>query len=329
MKHLRLIIIFVIILFLFKNQENSFHLSDAQNQESNQKIVTILKGSASPEVDVTKLSQKQWYMPNPITINMNDTVKWVNNDTESHTITSGIGGGLDSLLTGAKGKPNGLFDSGLFKSGTSYSLKFNKTGTFNYYCTIHPWMEGTILVKNTSMNIPNYPVDQYGNKIEKFPLYNLTNDKKTEVGISWSPGSIKTKEPISFVLEFFKMPENDRLHLWPYNFIIIQNEKEIHRSNGFAEFGAGVQNYIFNTPGKTTIKIEESQNPSSFIQFETIVYKNPTDDHGNMKGMSSQSSQSSSSIISPLLLVYLVYVVVIGIPTAAATMVILIKKKKI
>ena len=28
--------------------------------------------------------------------------------------------------------------------GDSYSLKFNESGTYNYFCTIHPWMEGIV-----------------------------------------------------------------------------------------------------------------------------------------------------------------------------------------
>ena len=47
-------------------------------------------------------------------------------------------------------------------------------------------MESIVNVKATT-NIPPYAVNQNGNIIEKFPLYYLTNDKKTEIGISWSP----------------------------------------------------------------------------------------------------------------------------------------------
>jgi plastocyanin len=220
-------------------------------QDSKNHIVTIPKGSANPEVDITKFTAKQWYNPSPITINVNDTVKWVNNDTEPHTVTSGLGGGMASAATNSKGKPNGLFDSGLFKPGSSYSLKFNKSGTFNYFCTIHPWMEGIVNVNDASVNtkIPTYAVNQNGNKIGKFPLYNLTSDKKIEIGISWSPMSIKTNEPISFIIDAFKMPQNTVLHLWPYNFILIQNGKEIYRTNGHTEMGSSTEKYTFGNPG--------------------------------------------------------------------------------
>ena len=74
--------------------------------------------------------------------------------------------------------------------------------------------------QNTSANIkkeiiPSYAVDQFGNKTSKFPLYSLTNDKKTEMGLSWNPLSIKTTEPITFLMDFFSVPQNEPLHLWP------------------------------------------------------------------------------------------------------------------
>ncbi len=87
---------------------------------------------------------------------------------------------MASAATNSKGQPNGIFDSGLFKPGSSYSTKFNQSGTYNYFCTIHPWMEGIVNVQDTSKNtkIPSYAVNQLGHKIGKFPLYNLTTDKK-------------------------------------------------------------------------------------------------------------------------------------------------------
>ena len=88
-------------------------------EEKNQKniIIILLKGSANPEVDITKLGPRQWYLPRQITIDSNDTITWTNNDTEAHTVTSGIGAGIESLMNNKKGTSNGLFDSGSFKPG--------------------------------------------------------------------------------------------------------------------------------------------------------------------------------------------------------------------
>jgi plastocyanin len=289
----------------------------------------IPKGSANPEVDITQFVQKQWYNPSPITINVNYTVKWINNDTESHTVTSGLGGGLASAAsTNSKGKPDGLFDSGLFKPGSSWSFKFNKPGLYNYFCTIHPWMEGIVNVKGEITKIPpSYAVNQNGNKINKFPIYNLTTDKKYEIGISWSPLSIKTNEPINFIIDAFKMPQNEPLHLWPYNFVLIQNGKEIYKTNGITQLGSSVEKYIFDSPGKAIIKIESSQDPRSSIEYGTLVYKNLNSASSNSGGNIQNTKSSSFGFINSLTLVYSVYVVIMGIPIALVVFIILIKKR--
>lgn len=53
--------------------------------------VIVPKGAASPEVDTIKLMPAHgWYVPSQISVNQNDTVTWINRDTEVHTVTSGI-----------------------------------------------------------------------------------------------------------------------------------------------------------------------------------------------------------------------------------------------
>ena len=113
-------------------------------------------------------------MPRQITVSVNDTITWTNNDTESHTVTSGNGAGIESLMNNKRGTPNGLFDSGSFKPGQSWTHTFTKPGTYNYFCTIHPWMDGVITVHGRAQNIPNYPVYSSGARISKLPVYNFT-----------------------------------------------------------------------------------------------------------------------------------------------------------
>ena len=298
----------------------------AQEQGSNKTLVNIPKGSANPEVDITNLSPRQWYQPSQIRINVGDTVTWNNNDSEPHTVTSGLGGGLNSLLTNAQGRPDGLFDSGLFSTDNSISIKFNNSGTFNYFCTIHPWMEGIVQVVNdTGSNIPSFAVDELGNRIEEFPIYNLTDNGKVEIGLSWTPESIVTNVLVSFIMDFFEYPGNSRLHLWSYNFVIIQNGTEIYRTDEITQVGSSVQTYTFSAPGKTTVRIESGENKSSFVQFGTMVYQNPYGNAGSIQNV----SDNSFRLVSPLTLVYVVYAIIIILPLFLIVILILYKKKKI
>lgn len=316
---------FICIFLFFCVNNMYFYVAFAQDKIK-EKDVIIPRGAANPEVDITKFTVTQWYNPSPIVVDINDTVKWINNDTEPHTVTSGLGAGIASAATNAKGKPDGLFDSGSFKPGMSYSLKFNKTGTYNYFCTIHPWMEGVVIVKGQAPNIPTYAVDINGSKISKFPIYHFTEDGKTEIGLSWNPQSLKTGIPTNFIIEAFKMPENTLLNLWPYNFVIIQDGKEVYRTSGITQVGSSAERYTFSSPGKVTIKLESNQDPRSFVQYGTIVYQNPNTTISSSKN-NLQNNPKPSEFINPLTLVYSVYAVIIGIPVFLIIFVILIKKK--
>lgn len=67
-----------------------------------------------------------------VVIGVNNTVVWVNHDYSIHTITS----------------RNGIFGSGLLNTGDKWSYTFRTAGNFSYYCSIHPYMIGTVVVKN-------------------------------------------------------------------------------------------------------------------------------------------------------------------------------------
>ncbi|MDE1728765.1 MAG: hypothetical protein KGI02_03630 [Thaumarchaeota archaeon] len=42
-----------------------------------------------------------------------------------------------------------LFDSGTIQSGKTFEFTFSNAGTYNYFCTIHPWMTGQVIIGNT------------------------------------------------------------------------------------------------------------------------------------------------------------------------------------
>ena len=76
------------------------------------------------------------YSPADVTINAGDTVHWMNVDTAAHTVTGG---------SPANG-PSGVFDSSLVMADAVYAFTFDKTGSYDYFCMVHPWMTGTITV---------------------------------------------------------------------------------------------------------------------------------------------------------------------------------------
>lgn len=69
------------------------------------------------------------FNPSQLSISKGSTVTWTNQDPIAHTVTA-----KDS------------FDSKILNNGQSFSYTFNQSGSFDFACTIHPSMKGTITV---------------------------------------------------------------------------------------------------------------------------------------------------------------------------------------
>ena len=84
--------------------------------------------AASPlEVQVDNFT----FGPATLTVPVNSTVTWVNKDDLPHTVASN----------------DGVFKSKALDTDDKYSYTFSKPGTYAYFCSIHPKMVGTIVVK--------------------------------------------------------------------------------------------------------------------------------------------------------------------------------------
>ena len=230
-------------------------------------IIDIPLGAYNPELNTPA---EVWYDPPQLYATVGDTITWYNDDKEGHTVTSGEGSGRFGWMSDNFGTPNGIFDSGRFMPGESWSYKFEESGTFSYYCTIHPWMEGILIIEK---EIPDYPHDATGAKI-KFPLLQYTPDLALEVNLSWDPPVIKTHEKIQFVYQFYNPQTNSNLAEMKYNFIIFQNGKEIFRDEGLSQIGGDYRNFVFSDSGSIIIRIEGIHTPSIFAEESVTVFGN-------------------------------------------------------
>ncbi len=130
------------------NNYNNPSIIQTKNITDNKKpvIVSIVSGAAS----LTTNS----YQPNPLYIKAGQTVIWTNNDNIVHTVTQSA---YSSLGGSNKGNNNNNivtmgFDSGVLNIGESVFQKFDKEGIYDYYCTIHPWMIGKVVVSPANSN---------------------------------------------------------------------------------------------------------------------------------------------------------------------------------
>ncbi|HZU88222.1 MAG TPA: cupredoxin domain-containing protein [Stellaceae bacterium] len=71
------------------------------------------------------------FVPATLTVAAGTTVIWTNDDTDVHSVTD-------------RGR---VFRSGALDSKETFSYTFTKPGEFTYFCTFHPMMVGTIIVK--------------------------------------------------------------------------------------------------------------------------------------------------------------------------------------
>jgi len=86
--------------------------------------VSIVKDSWNPEITES-------YAPIAVKVEPGTTVTWINDDFVVHTVTE---------------QEFELFDSGFIQAGAEWQHTFDDSGEYNYYCTLHPWMKGAVLV---------------------------------------------------------------------------------------------------------------------------------------------------------------------------------------
>ena len=81
----------------------------------------------------TEVSMKNIkFDPETVTVKPGDTVTWVNDDSVDHDVTA------DDFKSGEPGGMSG---------GATFKHKFTTAGTFDYVCSVHPGMEGSVVVK--------------------------------------------------------------------------------------------------------------------------------------------------------------------------------------
>ena len=79
-----------------------------------------------------------------LSIEVGTSVVWTNRDISSHTSTAGSFGGI-----------TGIWDSSTLSTDSSFSVTFNQSGTFPYFCKMHPFMQATVTVVES---LPGGPI---------------------------------------------------------------------------------------------------------------------------------------------------------------------------
>ncbi|HJT84070.1 MAG TPA: cupredoxin domain-containing protein [Nitrososphaeraceae archaeon] len=102
---------------------NDIRTKTKSNDHTSELTIHIPKGSFHP-------ATHRSFNPDQIIINKGEKITWINEEKTPHTITS---------------KEKIIFDS-LLKQNEEFTYQFDKVGSFEFGCTLHPWMHGTINV---------------------------------------------------------------------------------------------------------------------------------------------------------------------------------------
>lgn len=221
---LRLVVIFVIVgIVLLSTMNNSI-------AEKETTKVSIPKGTSVLGCEVQSLC----YIPDPIVVSVGDVVAWTNRDSSVHTVTSG------SPKEGA----NGIIFSDLMHPDEVFAFKFNKSGSFSYYCTVHPWMEGLVTVKPLLL--------------KSLALHEIEQMRLSESGsviVTIQTNQPKSGNPLEIEM-IFSNEKNSSLDYMNYDIRIIQDNEDIL----FQENIRSLDGYE-----EITTKSLESDNPVEII----------------------------------------------------------------
>ncbi|HYY67721.1 MAG TPA: cupredoxin domain-containing protein [Nitrososphaeraceae archaeon] len=130
-KTVPLVLTALAVSFLFALGLASMSNYSATAQESESEMtVSMSKGSQAPD-------NPEFYVPAEVTVKAGETITWENEDTAIHTATSG-----------ENATPDGKFDTSLVSPGQSSKPQTmpSEPGEYSYFCTLHPWMTGTVIV---------------------------------------------------------------------------------------------------------------------------------------------------------------------------------------
>ena len=122
------------------------------------------------------------FTPNPLTVTPGTTVTWKNTDNAIHYVCSG--------------KPSDdecgtVFEGDGIKPGKTFQFTFANAGTFDYFCSVHPWMTGQVIVAAASTD---------GNNTSGMTTLTAKASDGTTVAISTS-GPVNG-QPLSIAISF-------------------------------------------------------------------------------------------------------------------------------
>ena len=90
-----------------------------------------LASQGAPAADAEVQIDQYAFLPQRVTVKAGTTVTWSNDDDDSHTVASS----------------SKFFKSKALDTGDKFSFTFTTPGTYDYICSVHPYMTGAVVVE--------------------------------------------------------------------------------------------------------------------------------------------------------------------------------------
>lgn len=117
------------IKYLIENKIIKLDLVEEKPKKPGTAMIIIPNGNA-------KVGNAGSYIPLSLEVQRGTTVIWLNDDNVGHTVQSQDG----------EGNVIPKFNSNILKTGERFAYKFEESGDYHYFCTLHPWRVGVVLV---------------------------------------------------------------------------------------------------------------------------------------------------------------------------------------
>ena len=115
---------------MMKDPQFMQNMMNQYSQQTNLESSAVKTNIVSILADTWQYMATKAYSPSVIKVSASTTVTWKNEDQIIHTVTD-LGG---------------EFDSGFIQPAETWQYTFDSNGTYYYFCSIHPWMKGAVIV---------------------------------------------------------------------------------------------------------------------------------------------------------------------------------------
>ncbi|MCG3779698.1 MAG: plastocyanin/azurin family copper-binding protein [Candidatus Nitrosopumilus limneticus] len=138
-KIIPLVIVLGVSILIIGIYLSSLNFEETDSEEINSQVEEIIIVDVVMPIKVSRPGcdiEDICYIPSTVIVEKGKSVTWLNEDSSFHSVTSGF-----------YGEPSGIFDSGYLDPYQYYTLSFDEYGTYDYFCTLHPWMKAQVIVK--------------------------------------------------------------------------------------------------------------------------------------------------------------------------------------